>query len=163
MALVVSATLTAEVATLAASLAFLAISLMLAPISSAPVATVCDVAADLLGRRGHDVGLGRGLLGVGAHLLADGGQLFRALEDKLTALSPIMLMLLRRSLKNFSSPSPILPDGIAAAHLDLLGEVTFGGGRYHRQNAVHLLLQLLGRLFHALPPELLRSWSLPVV
>ena len=41
MALVFSATLTAAVATLAASLAFLAISLMLAPISSAPVATVC--------------------------------------------------------------------------------------------------------------------------
>ena len=37
---VVSATLTAPVATLAASVAFLAISLMLAPISSAPVATV---------------------------------------------------------------------------------------------------------------------------
>ena len=41
VALVVSATLTAAVATLAASVAFLAISLMLAPISSAPVATVC--------------------------------------------------------------------------------------------------------------------------
>ena len=40
VALVVSATLTAAVATLAASVAFLAISLMLAPISSAPVATV---------------------------------------------------------------------------------------------------------------------------
>ena len=52
MALVFSATLTAEVATLAASLAFLAISLMLAPISSAPVATVvtflltCSAAAE---------------------------------------------------------------------------------------------------------------------
>src|SRR5580700_2544919 len=40
MALVLSATLTAEVATLAASLALLAISLMLAPISSVAVATV---------------------------------------------------------------------------------------------------------------------------
>ena len=39
--LVLSATVTAAVATLAASAAFLAISLMLAPISSAPVATVC--------------------------------------------------------------------------------------------------------------------------
>ena len=52
MALVLSATLTAAVATLAASLAFLAISLMLAPISSAPVATVatflltCSAAAE---------------------------------------------------------------------------------------------------------------------
>ena len=41
VAVVVSATLTAEVAILAASVAFFAISLMLAPISSAPVATVC--------------------------------------------------------------------------------------------------------------------------
>jgi len=41
VAVVLSATRTAEVAILAASLAFLAISLMLAPISSAPVATVC--------------------------------------------------------------------------------------------------------------------------
>src|SRR5271165_3498068 len=40
VAVVVSAVLTAAVATLAASVAFLAISLMLAPISSAPVATV---------------------------------------------------------------------------------------------------------------------------
>ena len=52
VALVFSATLTAEVATLAASLAFLAISRMLAPISSAPVATVvtflltCSAAAE---------------------------------------------------------------------------------------------------------------------
>ena len=49
---VFSATFTAEVATLAASVAFFAISLMLAPISSAPVATVCrfwlTACADLL-------------------------------------------------------------------------------------------------------------------
>ena len=52
VALVRSATFTAEVATFAASCAFLAISLMLAPISSAPVETVvtflltCSAAAD---------------------------------------------------------------------------------------------------------------------
>ena len=59
------------VATRAASVAFLAISLMLAPISSAPVATVCTLLADLLGGGRDHVGLGGGLLGVGAHLLAD--------------------------------------------------------------------------------------------
>ena len=52
VALVFSATLTADVATRAASLAFLAISLMLAPISSTALATVstflltCSAAAD---------------------------------------------------------------------------------------------------------------------
>ena len=52
MTLVLSATLTAVVATRAASLALLAISRMLAPISSAPVATVatflltCSAAAE---------------------------------------------------------------------------------------------------------------------
>ena len=52
VALVFSATLTADVATRAASFALLAISLMLAPISSVPVETVatfrltCSAAAD---------------------------------------------------------------------------------------------------------------------
>ena len=83
VALVFSATLTAEVATLAASLAFLAISLMLAPISSVPVATVvtflltCSAAAEAT------LAWVGGFLGVGRHLLADGGQfLRRARQDR---------------------------------------------------------------------------------
>ena len=71
VSLVVSADLTAVVATRAASAVFLAISLMLAPISSAPVATVCTLLATCSdGGRDH-VGLGGGFLGAGAHLLAD--------------------------------------------------------------------------------------------
>ena len=59
---------------MAASVAFLAISLMLAPISSAPVATVCRFWLTCSAALETTFGLRRGFLGVGGDLLAGAGQ-----------------------------------------------------------------------------------------
>ena len=116
VALVVSATLTAVVATLAASVAFLAISLMLAPISSAPVATVwrfwltCTVAPETT-LVWAEVSSALALIcWLTVVRCSDAVARF-------SALSPMLLNALAQIGEEFSQPFSHLPDGIAAAVL----------------------------------------------
>ena len=145
VALVFSATLTAEVATLAASLAFLAISLMLAPISSVPVATVvtflltCSAAAEATLAW---VAVSSALAAI-CWLTAVSSWLELA---STWAVCAMLETLPRRFVKNLASPSPIWPTASVPLIVNLPREVAAAGRIDHIQDALHLDAQFLGLL-----------------
>jgi len=95
------------------------------------------VLADLVAGGGDDAGLGRRLLGVRAHLRADGGQLLRRPRQGVRVARDgrdVRAQILQQP----GQPPTNMPDGVLARDRHLLRQVTFGGGIDRLQQFVHL-------------------------